>query len=86
MNGSGICGFMPGTHFQSSDSGFHRCTCASTMIRLDGWALVACEAIATPVAITEVPNCRRDIIPNILPIKRFMLNELCSCAAMTVKP
>jgi hypothetical protein len=32
------------------------------MVRLDGWALPVCEAIATPAAIMEVPNCRRDII------------------------
>ena len=24
VNGSGNCGFRPGTHFQSSDSAFHR--------------------------------------------------------------
>ena len=60
VNGSGICGFMPGTHFQSSDSAFHRCTWASTMVRLADWAVASCDASATPAASEEVTNCRRD--------------------------
>src|SRR5690242_5502518 len=33
VNGSGNCGFRPGTHFQSGVSAFHRCAWASTIIR-----------------------------------------------------
>jgi hypothetical protein len=36
VNGSGICGFMPGTHGQSGDSAFHKWTWASTISRLRG--------------------------------------------------
>ena len=67
VKGFGICGFMPGTHFQSSNSAFHRCTWASTITRLDGAAIPFCEASATPAASAEVPNCRRDIMPITLP-------------------
>jgi hypothetical protein len=66
VNGSGICGFMPGTHFQSSDSAFHRCTWASTMARLADWAVASGEASATPAASGEVTNCRRDNIQILL--------------------
>src|ERR1051326_5666261 len=33
VNGSGNCGFRPGTHFQSGVSAFHRCAWASTIMR-----------------------------------------------------
>src|SRR5258708_36839156 len=33
VNGTGSCGCAPGTHFQSSDSAFHRWICASTIMR-----------------------------------------------------
>src|SRR5512142_1254376 len=59
VNGSGICGFMPGTHFQSSDSAFHRWTCASTMVRL-ACAVDALVASAVVAATVDATNWRRD--------------------------
>jgi hypothetical protein len=60
VNGSGICGFTPGTHFQSSVSAFHRCTWASTMVRLAGCAPDFCTANVAPVASAEPRSCRRE--------------------------
>src|SRR5690349_21550314 len=59
VNGSGSCGFMPGTHFQSSDSAFHRCTWASTMVRFD-CAVASFDASAAVAATVDPTNWRRD--------------------------
>ena len=42
LNGSGSCGFKPGTHGQSGDAAFQRWTCASTINRLAAIAVVFC--------------------------------------------
>jgi hypothetical protein len=67
VNGSGICGFMPGTHGQSGDSAFHRCTCASTIRRLACAAAgrgAACCAVASATLAPTVllRKLRRDSI------------------------
>src|SRR5262245_5206648 len=81
VNGSGICGFMPGTHGQSGDSAFHRCTCASTIRRLACAAAgrgAACCAIAsaTPAPTVLLRKLRRDSISD----------PPCFVVAMTFKP
>src|SRR5262249_25760769 len=50
---------MPGTHFQSSDSAFHKCTWASTMVRLP-CAVEAFDASAVVAATVDATNWRRD--------------------------
>src|SRR5262249_23187983 len=67
VNGSGICGFMPGIHCQSGDSAFHRCTCASTIMRLraacgeGACAFASCEpASPAPAPSAPVRKLRRD--------------------------
>jgi hypothetical protein len=50
VNGSGICGRISGTHFQSSDAAFQRWTCASTArtggAEIDRFALRRLEELA----------------------------------------
>ncbi len=62
VNGSGNWGTRPGTHFQSGDSAFHRCTCASVIKRRSTWAravLALPVASAAPAPSVVVTNCRR---------------------------
>src|SRR5207302_229169 len=64
VNGSGICGFAPGTHLKSGASAFHRWTCESTIIRLRAacgavcWQ--PCVARARPAPSALAMKWRRD--------------------------
>src|SRR5262249_3854235 len=71
VKGSGICGLRPGTHCQSSDSAFHKCTCASTIMRLRSpCAAGACAAAgfeivsAAPAPSVLLRKLRRDSMLN----------------------
>jgi hypothetical protein len=57
VKGSGSCGVMPGTHFQSGVSAFHRWIWASTISRLRaGWAAGACaDPGCAPCAASAAP-------------------------------
>src|SRR5262249_31190774 len=69
VKGSGICGLRPGTHCQSGDSAFHKCTWASTIMRLRSpCAAGACAAAdfekvsAAPAPSVLFRKLRRDSI------------------------
>src|SRR5205814_3083141 len=64
VNGSGICGFAPGTHLKSGASAFHRWTCESTIIRLRAACGAICRqpcvARARPAPSALAMKWRRD--------------------------
>src|SRR5262249_61644926 len=69
VKGSGICGLRPGTHCQSGVSAFHKCTCASTIMRLRSPCVAgACAAAdfeiasAAPAPSVLLRKLRRDSI------------------------
>ena len=62
VNGSGSCGLAPGTHGQSGVFAFHRCTCASTIVRFCarcGSAGCTPAASAAPAPSVVPMNLRR---------------------------
>src|SRR5947209_9556200 len=72
VNGSGNCGFAPGSLGQSGEFAFHRCTWASTIVRLAagcGCAGCAFPATAAPAA-SAAPNSRRVIMVVLAPSLR----------------
>src|SRR5690242_15827451 len=79
VNGSGSCGLRPGTHFQSGVSAVHRCTWASTIMRLRAGVLICASAVlvpapasASPAPIVPLMKLRRDCIwPSLLPSLGF---------------
>ena len=63
VKGTGNCGTAPGTHFQSSDSAFHRWICASTTMRRLACAAAwrgPCATSAVPAAMVLLRKLRRD--------------------------
>src|SRR4051795_406923 len=72
VNGSGNCGFAPGSQGQSGEFAFQRCTWASTMVRLAadcGRAGCSLAATAAPAA-SVAPNSRRVIMLVLAPSSR----------------